>query len=410
MARRIRILSLVTNLVMGGDESRLLSFSRALDRSRFEHTVLSLTPPDHKGLSRLGLMKPHFDRYQIPMEHLEEEPRSHRRHRQRGLSLLWGDVQSFSRVLHRLARYLRQHEIDIVDARPNHATLLGLLAGRLAGVRAVVSTSYGLDEFWHSPARFAIAQVIFSQLDANISDSYYGIKELQRWLLRPLQRAVVVPNGIFPPTAERGRAEMRRFFDLPDDPSIRVFGQVSRLVSYKGHHVLLDAARQVLEQEPATAFLLCGYPQPPQYLDELRRHAVRLGIANRVRIKGYPGSIGDVWSAIDIHVHASQHDSSPIAIHESMALGLPAVVTDVGGIRELAQDGETALVVPPGDVGALAAALLRVMRDPTLARSLGEQARLRFSDHFQAGIMTRALEDLFSTLVVERSCSGRRGG
>ena len=409
MARpKIRILSLVTNLVMGGDENRLLNFSRALDRSRFEHTVLSLTPPDHKVLSELGLMKPHFDRYHIPLEHLEEEPRSHRRQKQRGLSLVWGDVQSFSRVLRRLVRYLRQHEIDIVDARPNHATPIGLLAGRLAGIPAVVSTSYGLDEFWWSPTRFALAQVIFPQLDANISDSLYGIKELQRRLLLPLRRAVVVPNGIFPPTIERGRSEIRRFFDLPEDPGIQVFGQVSRLVPYKGHRVLLDAARQVLEQEPSTAFLLCGYPQPPQYLADLQHHAARLGIANRVRIKGYPGPIGDVWSAIDIHVHASLHDSSPIAIHESMALGLPAVVTDVGGVRELVQDGETALVVPPGDAQALAEALLRVMRDPALARSLGEQARLRFSDHFQAGIMTHALEDLFSTLV-GRSCSERRG-
>ena len=139
---------------------------------------------------------------------------------------------------------------------------------------------------------------------------------------------------------------------------------MSRLVPYKGHGVLLNAARQVLEKEPETAFLLCGYACPPQYLEQLRRQADELGIADRVRIGGYPGPIADVWGAIDVHVHASLLDSSPIAIHESMALGLPAVVTDVGGIRELVQNSQTALVVPPGDVAALVDAILRVLRSP----------------------------------------------
>jgi glycosyltransferase involved in cell wall biosynthesis len=209
---------------------------------------------------------------------------------------------------------------------------------------------------------------------------------------------VVIPNGIFPPAAERERAEVRRFFDLPDHPGVRVVGQISRLVPYKGHRVLLDAARHVLDREPNTAFLLCGHANPPQYVEELQQQARELGIADRVRIGGYPGPIGDVWRAVDIHVHASLLDSSPIAIHESMALGLPAVVTNVGGIPELVRDGETALVVPPAEDRSLAEALLRILGDPALGRSLGGLAKQRFCEHYQAPCMTRALEDLFSTL------------
>jgi glycosyltransferase involved in cell wall biosynthesis len=389
---------MVTNLHMGGDASRILSFSRCLDRTRFTHTVLTLTPPEHQEVSQYGSPKPHFDLYQIPLEHLGEEPRSHRRRRQRGVSLVWGDAQSFYRVLRRLAAYLREHEIDIVDTHTKHATLFGLLAGRMAGVAAVTSTLYA-DDLGQSPLRYTIEQATLSQVDAIISDSRFAIDKLQRWLLRSHKRAVVIPNGIFPPTAERGRAETRRFFDLSEDPRLRVLGQVSRLVPYKGHGVLLEAARQVLEKEPATAFLLCGYAQPLQYLEQLRRKAVELGIADRVRIRGYPGPIADVWGAIDVHVHASLLDSSPIAIYESMSLGLPAVVSDVGGIGELVRDAQTALVVPPGNVPALAEAMLQVLRNPDLARSLGSRAQERFNSHFQAAVMTRNLEDLFCDLV-----------
>ena len=403
---KVRILSLLTNLLMGGAASRVLSFSRALDRNRFTHRVLTLTAPEDQEISQYGSMKPHFDRYQIPLEHLGEEPRSRRRRRQHGVSMLWGDAQSFSRVLRRLSRYISDHEIDIVDAHPNHATLFGLLAGRMAGVAAVVSTQYA-DDLGHSALRYAIQQATLSQVDVIVSDSRFAIDKIQRWLLRPHRQAVVIPNGIFPPTAERGRVETRRFFDLPKDPNVRVLGQVSRLVPYKGHGVLLDAARQVLEKEPETAFLLCGYAHPSQYLEQLRRHADELGIGDRVRIGGYPGSIADVWGAIDVHIHASLLDSSPIAIHESMALGLPAVVTGVGGIRELVQDSQTAIVVPPGDVPALVDAMLRILRNPTLARSLGSQAQGRFNSHFQAAVMTHNLEDLFCDLVKKSGRSAK---
>lgn len=408
---KLRILSLVTNLVMGGDAVRLLNFARALDHSRFEHTVLTLVPPDHEENRPFGLLKPEFDRYHIPLETLSESPRSQRRQTQHGLPLLWGDAVTFTRVLRRLNQYLRRHRVDIVDARMTYATLFGVLAGRLAGVPVIVSTCYGPDDDknWSEPVRYAVVRKIFSQVDAVISDSRWAIDGFQRWAVFPHHKTVVIPNGIFPPAAECERAEVRRFFELPDDPELRVVGQVSRLIPYKGHRVLLSAARQVLDREPNTAFLLCGHAHLPQYMDELRRLACELGIADRVRIGGYPGPIGDVWRAIDIHVHASLLDSSPIAIHESMALGLPAVVTDVGGIPELVRAGETALVVPAGEDRSLAEALLRILRDPALGQSLGMLAKRRFYEHYQAACMTRALEHLFSTLYAKRRGHMGRG-
>ncbi len=400
---KLRVLSVVTNLTMGGDESRLLNFARAVDRDRFEHIVLALTQPEHAELCPFGLMKPHFDRHHIPVMHLDEEPRIARRRKQTGLSLLWEDSKSFCRVMNQLTRFIRDHGIDVVDARPNYATLFGLLAGRTAGVAAVVTTSYGWDEMWATPVRYAIGQTMLSQVDAVISDSQYAINELQRWLLRKHPRTTVIPNGIFCPVPEKSRRDVRRFFDLPTDPKLTVVGQVSRLVPYKGHNVLLDAAHYVLQQEPGIAFLFCGYASDQRYVDQLRSRADRLGIGSRIRIGGYPGPSADVFGAIDIHVHASLRDSSPIAIHESMALGLPAVVTNVGGITDLVEDGYTALMVPPDNVQALTQALLRIIRNPEFAKSLGQRARQRFDGQFQAPKMARALEQLFSRLVTERN-------
>src|SRR5262249_9169399 len=145
----------------------------------------------------------------------------------------------------------------------------------------------------------------------------------------------VVPNGIAPPTTTQTGPAMRRQLGLPEDPRVRVVGQISRLLPFKGQRQILAAAPAVLARHPDTAFLLCGYPSDPAYRADLEREARALGIADRVRIVSYPGPVGDVWAAVDVHVHASLHESSPVAIAEGMALGKPAVVAAAGGVPEL---------------------------------------------------------------------------
>jgi glycosyltransferase involved in cell wall biosynthesis len=203
---------------------------------------------------------------------------------------------------------------------------------------------------------------------------------------------------------------MRGRLGLPQDPRVRVIGQISRIIPSKGQGRLLTAARSVLAKEPETAFLICGYPQDPAYQAWLEREAVTLGIADRVRIIRYPGPIGDVWAAIDIHVHASLADSSPMAIAEGMALAKPAVVTRVGGIPELVEHGRTGLVVPAGDSEALAGALLRLLREPETARRLGTAAHERYRLRHRPESMARSLEEIFSRVAQGRERRRAEGG
>src|SRR5439155_1820363 len=123
-----------------------------------------------------------------------------------------------------------------------------------------------------------------------------------------------------------------------------------------------------------------------------------LGLADRIALAGYPGPIGDVWNVIDIHVHASLFDSLPNAIIEGMSLGKPAVVTAVGGIPEIVTDGETGLVVPPGDVDGLEAALTHLVRSPMFAARLGEAARRRHQQRLRPEHLTSSMEHLFRRL------------
>jgi glycosyltransferase involved in cell wall biosynthesis len=265
----------------------------------------------------------------------------------------------------------------------------------------VVGTEYG-PEFWQRPLRYPIGQWMFRGLDRLIVDSAHKRDVYRRWLLGSKPAIDVVPNGIHVPQSARSPAEMRAALGLPLDPGIRVVAQISRVVPYKGHRVLLHAAARVLEQRSDVVFLVCGFAHPASYGAELVALAERLGIAARVRFVGWQGDIADVWRAVDVHVHASEFDSSPIALHESMALGLPAVTTDAGGIPELVEHERTGLVVAAGDAPALASALSRVLADRSLAERLGRAARERFLERHSASVMVGELTTLFEQLAATR--------
>jgi glycosyltransferase involved in cell wall biosynthesis len=209
---------------------------------------------------------------------------------------------------------------------------------------------------------------------------------------------LVIPNGTSPPPTTRSRDEIRATFGIPG--GVRVIGQVASLARHKGHLDLLDAARIVLARHPSTVFLLVGFRKgDPAYGGEVERKIRELGLGDRIRLVSYPGPIGDVWTAIDVQAHAATYDSLPNALIEGMSLAKPIVATTVGGIPDMLEHMQSALLVPPRDGRALAKALLRVLEDEALATRLGEAAHRRYLAGYQAAVMARALEGCFADLV-----------
>jgi len=195
------------------------------------------------------------------------------------------------------------------------------------------------------------------------------------------------------------KQEMVNFFNIPDRP-LTIIGQVSSLLSYKGHLVLLDAAKRVLERHPECFFLMVGYERGEQgYRESLLRKAASLGIADHVRIAGYPGPIGDVWNIIDIHAHASHLDSLPNALLEAMSLGKPSVITSVGGVPEVVKHQVNGFLVPPNNPEQLAASLLMLMSNPSLRAAIGQEAQNTYVKNFRPEVMTRQLERAFDDIV-----------
>jgi glycosyltransferase involved in cell wall biosynthesis len=247
--------------------------------------------------------------------------------------------------------------------------------------------------------RFA-RQFILTAADLLLTDSAVRAAEIRQAAMLRRPQVCVVPNGVWTPRAVRADAEMRTLLGIPQRPQCRVIGQISAFVEFKGQLVLLEAARKILREEPDVYLLLVGYTShESNFREGLEQKIFDLGIADRVRIIKYPGPIGDIWQVIDLHVHASLFDSLPQAILEGMSLGKPAVVTAVGGVPAAVMNGRTGLVVQPGDATALANGILRLLRDPSLSRKLGDAAFVEYERRYRPELTARKLEACFESLV-----------
>jgi len=399
-----RVVSVLKRLHVGGDETRLLSLARHLDHERFEHLVVVAQ----------GVHRQRDEQVQLMLRQLREAadvvildrdivsvtatpaPVS------AGPVRRVQDVASAAAVLRALVSTFRAFRPDVVDGRLNFGTVFGLAAARLTGVPVVVSTGY-FPEHWRRPRLIEpVGQLALARVDAFITDADATIEAFEQWRWSKRARMVMIPNGVPAATTDRTSAEMRRHFGLPEGPQVPVIGSVCRMIEGKGYPTMVRAARLILDEEPDAVFLFCGFAEDPAYRRRLVALAAEVGIAERAVFTSYPGPVGDVLAAIDVYLRVSEEDSSPIGVHEAMSVGLPIVASRVGGVPELVEDGTTALLVPPKEPEAVAAAVVRLRRDPALAERLGAEAIARYRDRHTPEQMARAHEALFLELLASK--------
>lgn len=395
MKPRVRVVSLINELLFGGDENRLLSFARTVSADRFDHHVVCVKQPNRDFDSRHGTMRKLYSDAGIHVTDLGEGYPNVGTRRTSPVAALNRSVM-LMRTVARFCRFIQEKRIDVIDAHLGSGSLIGAISGALMRVPVTITT-YQVEQWDPLWLWRRVHPVVLRRAAAVITDSERCAQQVKSFMRRPETRVEVIPNGIEPPSTSRSRAEMRKALGLPEDQRVRIVAQIATLLPTKGQDVLLDAARTVLDRESHVAFLLLGYRRGgSSYADDLERQAKRLGISDRVRICGYPGAIADVWSVVDIHAHPTQLDSLPQAIMEAMSLGLPSLVTPVGGIPTMVDHDRTGLIVPPRDPVALAEGLLRLLREPDTASRLGRAARERYRQRYTTATMTSTLETLFA--------------
>jgi glycosyltransferase involved in cell wall biosynthesis len=246
-----------------------------------------------------------------------------------------------------------------------------------------------------------LAEVLMAPLcDVIIANSDAGKADLVTRGVSP-RRVVVVRNGL----------DLARFAAAPPPgpaaDGSRLIGMVAQMESRKDHAGLVEAFGTVLRRYPRARLILAGDGSLRPAIEE-RVH--RLGLENQVAFPGTVERPETVHASLEIYVQASaSEEGTSNSILEAMASGRPVVATDIGGNREVVRHGETGLIVPPRDPGALAAALAGLLDEPRRARRMGAAGAALARARFSRDAMVRATVDVYSTLLEarERRTGGR---
>src|SRR6185295_16018846 len=146
--------------------------------------------------------------------------------------------------------------------------------------------------------------------------------------------------------------------------------------------LLIEAVALVRERVPDVRVLLVGAFRDPAYEASVRRRIAALGLERAVTVTGFLANPFPVVRTLDVLAHPALRDPFPLALLEGMALARPIVASAVGGIPEMLVDGESGLLVPPADAGALARALLELLQDRQRRQRLGAGAYQRLTNVF----------------------------
>ncbi|MBI2837643.1 MAG: glycosyltransferase [Acidobacteria bacterium] len=284
---------------------------------------------------------------------------------------------------------------DVVHAWQNHSKM-ALLAARLAGCRATCYTEVCLvDDFLSSvQRRILIRRLSRTSRVIAMSEAVKG--HLMRHGITAA-RIDVVPAMI----------DYRIAADpVPADAGLPRMGVVGRLVEGKGHSFLIEAMQEVHSRYPEARLTVAG---AGPLRDSLEARARALGVERSVAFTGDFENLSDVMRGFEIFVLPSLSEGMPVTILEAMTHGKAVVATRVGGVPEEIIDGETGLLVPPADPGALAQALCKLLGDPARVRQLGGRGRRRAQEVFSAEVVTRRVEAIYDE-ITESSRSGNRVG
>jgi glycosyltransferase involved in cell wall biosynthesis len=279
----------------------------------------------------------------------------------------WRDVAG----LVELSRLLRRERPQILHASSSKAGVLGRLAGAVTRVPIRVFTVHG----WAFSAYSGLPSRLYRLVDRLMAPlTTVTICVSERELADGVEagacdatRSVVIRNAVDVSAFSRS---------LHDRATPRLIA-VGRLKAPKDFLTLVRACSS-LSGGSFEALIVGEGPDRPEVEAEIRK----LELEGTVRLTGERFDVPELLTDSDVFVLSSRSEGLPVAVLEAMAAGIPVVASNVGGVAELVVDGETGILVPPGDVEALGAALRRLVVDPELRRRLGAAGRARAEARF----------------------------
>jgi len=363
---KCRVLHVLANLGAGGAERMAVHIVLGLNRQRFEPAVVA-----YRG--RFGSdLEQQLDEAGVKTWFLDKGP-----------GFGW-------RTYYRLHRVFKEFRPDIVHT---HVHVLRYAFPSLVYFkpRLMVHTVHNLAECEVEPRarwlqrlayRRGVIPVAVAQEVAVSMERLYGIGN---------SRVVwnCIPTDVYAsPQTSREVWRAKQGFSEEDV----LFVCVARFAAQKNHALLISAFAKGPAADPKAHLVLAGQGVLRAQLQE---RVNELGLTNRVHFLGLRRDIPDVLGAADIFALGSDYEGNPLSVIEAMAAGLPIVSTAAGGVPELLQNGKQGFIVQPGHGEELSEAMVILLKDRDLRRTMGAAAAARAKENFDVSAMVKAYEDLY---------------
>lgn len=317
------------------------------------------------------------------------------------------DRHSFYEILRQADRWLSGRNIDIIHSHRFKENILAAKLRQRNRARYLVQTVHGLGEPFRGITRLKAGVMSYANrwYSRRYFDLIVAVSEDIGRSLRPHfgdERVAVVYNSVEMPVGDAAadRLRIRAEFEL-DDTKILI-GTAGRLTPVKAYDQFLLAAREIANVSPQARFLIAG---DGPLGDSLKAQANQLGLADKVLFPGFRNDMPAVLAAMDIFVMSSLHEGIPVVLLEAMALARPVVVTAVGGMVEVVEDGRSGQLVAAGNSRELAGACVKLIKDPNFRTRLGLAAADRVRSEFTVQNQSHRLIEIYGMMIDQSEAS-----
>lgn len=368
MSRRLRVVTLLDRVRVGGAERFAIGLAHNLDPERFD-PILCTTRPDDDPYADLDLAGG-------PIRRLALDRRSR------------ASLRSWAPLL----RMIREERVDVLHAHMHGSNIWAAVLGRALRVPVVIATEHSWS-FQGRPLRKALDRHVIGRL----SHAFVAISEADRSRMIELvgvrpDRVRLMPLGIVPRAGSAGTRPLRAELGIP--PDAPVVSVLSMLRPEKAIDVLIRAFAEVITEHPDARLLVAGEGEER---DRLEATVAELRLGSSVILLGLVADVGRVLAATDVYAQSSDREGTPIAVLEAMNAGLPVVSTAVGGLPALLGT-DCGVLVPPRDPAALGSAINKLLANPAARRELGSNGQAKAAADYSFADTVEQWQNLYTEL------------
>jgi glycosyltransferase involved in cell wall biosynthesis len=370
--KRYRILYIITQGLLGGAQTHIRHLCEILKEDCDVHVAVGVYGPLVENLSQEGIAVHVVPSLVRPIS-------------------LFKDIGGFRE----LKRLIKSVKPDLISTHSSKAGILGRLAAKACGV-PVIFTAHGWAFTEGVPLTKRIIYIGAERLAAKWADKIICVSENDRRLA--LGYGVASPDKLI--TIHNGMPIITGTFNNKRDKENKTLEliMVARFSEPKDHQLLLHTVRQ-LKSNNNYIFSLVG---DGELLESTRSLCLEMGIEDKVRFLGSRQDVPELLAGADGFVLTSNWEGLPRSIIEAMRAGLPVIASDVGGVRELVEEGVTGYLVPRGGAETLKARLEMLIDNPELRHQMGKAGYERFIEKFTFDRMLKETVKVYEEVLQKR--------